>query len=180
MDLEKFGTAEIGLVDGESVDSAVDLKSGRGGASDRSPNVMLLTNKRVIHAKGSGERRETTVVCLEKIDSVEISRERKGYGGYVWGAVAFLVAIGIYSIWDHSVGRVAGSLALAAMGVYLIVDHLLTFGGVKATFRAGSSVVECALRGPDSVREMQVLVDSLFRLKGAAEAEPPRRVFALR
>ena len=66
------------------------------------------------------------------------------------------------------------------MGVYLIVDHLLTFGGVKATFRAGSSVLECALTGSEAVEGMYVLVNSLFRLRDAAEPEPSRRVFALR
>ena len=113
-----MGIEEIGLSDGESVDSAVDLKGEKGGATDRSPNVVLLTNKRVIHFQGSCDRRETTFVCLESIDSVEISRERKGYGAYVWGVVAFLVAAGIYSVWDQPIGRIAGALAIAAMGVF--------------------------------------------------------------
>jgi hypothetical protein len=180
LDLEKMGTEEIGLSEGESVDSAVDLKSGKGRAADRSPNVVLLTNKRIIHVQGSGDRRETTVVCLESIDSVEISRERRGYGAYVWGVVAFLVAIGIYSVWDQPIGRIAGALAVAAMGVYLVVEHLVTPNRVKATFRAGSSVVQCALTDSRALQEMYVLVNSLFSLKDRAEPETPRRVFALR
>ena len=174
-----MGTEEIGLSDGESVDSAVDLKSGKGRA-DRSPDVVLLTNKRVIRVQGSGERRETTFVCLEKIDSVELSRDRKGHAAYVWGVVAFAVAIGIYTVWDHQVGSIAGSLAIAAMGVFLIVEHLMTPNSVKATFRAGSSALECAMTDPRVLQEMHVLVGSLFQLKDATEPEPPRRVFALR
>ena len=175
-----MGIEEIGLSDGESVDSAVDLKGEKGGATDRSPNVVLLTNRRVIHFQGSGDRRETTFVCLESIDSVEISKERKGYGAYVWGVVAFLVAAGIYSVWDQPIGRIAGALAIAAMGVFLIVDHLITPNGVKATFRAGSSVLQCALTDSRALQEMYVLVNGLFSLKDRAEPEPPRRVFALR
>ena len=175
-----MGTEEISLSDGESVDSAVDLKGEKGGATDRNPAVVVLTNKRIIYVQGSGERRDTTFVCLEKIDSVEISRERKGYGAYVWGVVAFLVAAGIYSVWDQPIGRIAGALAIAAMGVFLIVNHLITPNGVKATFRAGSSVLQCALTDSRALQEMYVLVNGLFSLKGRAEPEPPRRVFALR
>ncbi len=173
-----MGIEEIGLSDGESVDGAVSLKSGWGNGR-RNPDVVVLTNKRVIRARGSGKRRETTFVCLEKIDSVEISRERKGYGGYVWGIVAFLVAVGIFNIWDHEIGRLAGSLAVAAMGVFLIVDHLSAPNGVRATFRAGSSALQCPVRGRRTLEEMHALVDSLFRLRDR-EREPPRRVFALR
>ncbi len=161
---------EIGLSDGESVDSSV---------TDRDHNVVLLTNKRVVQVRGKSGRREATFICLENIDSVDVSRDRKGYGAYVWGVAAFLVAIGIYAVWDHPAGRIAAALAVAAMGAFLVVDHLITPKSVTTTFRAGSSMLQCSMTGSRALREMYVLVNSLFRLKHREEPEPPR-IFALR
>ena len=128
---------------------------------------------------GSGERRDTTFVSLESIDSVEISRERKGYSAYVWGVVAFLVAIGIYIVWDQPIGRIAGALAIAAMGVFLIVEHLITPNGVKATFRAGSSVLECALIGSEALGEMYADGEQPVQSQGpCAEPESRRGAFS--
>ena len=53
MELDRLSLSEVSLMDGENIDSALDL-AGDGQGSSSDAEVMLLTDKRVIHVHGKG------------------------------------------------------------------------------------------------------------------------------
>ena len=169
MDLEELGFSDMNLSEGEHLHSTLNLENGES-AADGYSDVILLTSKRVIHLNANGKRREAVFLSLSDIDSVEVASERRGYGAFVWGGLAFFVAIMLWNIWDHQVGRVLGAAGVASMGVYLIMDHLLSPPKVHASFRTGSSLVRFGLKSAQASKDIYAFVNQLFQLKdGQAE-----------
>ena len=170
MELEKLGLDDFGLIDGERVDTALNLREGQEGEDAAAPNVVLLTDRRVIHLNVNGRTRKAVFASLQDVEAVEIAGERRGYGGFIWAGMAFVVAIMLWRVWDHPVGSFLAAVAVAMMGVYLIVDHLLTPGVTSATFKAGSSQLRFGIDGPQASAEVYAFVNRLFELKGSGNA----------
>ena len=145
-------------MDGEQVDSTLS-------PSDRDSEVVLLTNKRVIHLNGNSRDRLATFASLEDIDAVEIKAEPRGSSGLIWAALAFLVAIALYAAIDHPLGRIVAPIAVAVMGLYLVIDHVTARGRPLVVFSAGSSQVRCGLTTEQAADDIHGFVNRLFQLK---------------
>ena len=169
MELEELGFGDVGLIDGERIDSTLDLRDGAVEEGAPAPEVVVLTDRRVIHLSANGRRRSAMFVSLKDVEAVEIASERTGYGGFIWGALALLVAVMLYLTWDEPVWSLLAAVAVALLGAYLVVDQMLTPATVRASFKAGASELKCGLHGPDASRGAHTFVNRLFELK-AAEA----------
>lgn len=180
MEIAELGLRDVSLMEGERIDSALNLSDGSGEVSAADRNMILLTDRRVIRLEQGWRRRKAAYVSLQDIDAVEVTRDR-GYSPFVWGALALIVAVSIWQVWDHAVGSVVGPVVVVLMGAYLVADHWLSPGRLKAIFRAGSAQLSCGIGIDDTSSDVQSFVNRLFQVK-AEEAEDPRptRVFAPR
>ena len=166
MEIARHGFDDVHLMEGERIDSSITLAIG-GAQDDESPEVLLLTDSRVIHLNGTGKRRTAVFASVDDISTVEISSERGGMGVYVWSALAFIVALLLWRVIDNPIGSVASAIIVALMGVYLIADHLMSAGTSVATFRTTSSEFKVQLRGEGgSYENVYLFINRLFRMKG--------------
>lgn len=169
MGLEEYGFKDVSLMEGEHVDSALRLGDGRGAADTE---VMLLTDRRVIHLQGNGRHQKAVFASIQEIEAVEITQEREGKGTFIWAALAFVVAVFLYFIIDHPIVRVIAAVVLALMGVYLIADQLMFPGSPLVIFKTGSSQLRCPLRGNHASDEVYPLINRLFQLKEENSSDP--------
>ena len=155
----------ISLMQGESIEAALnfDLDDDNSDLSGR--EVFVLTNKRLIRLAVESRRRVTTFVAVGDVDSAEVRTDRQGFGGYIWGALAFFVAAMLWFSWDHPIGSVAGPVAVALMGAYLVIDQFLAPALVAATFTAGSSGIKCRVSDAASPADVSAFVNRVFEIK---------------
>ena len=166
VELERFGFADVSLIEGERIDSALDLSKDGSRESVNSPEVMLLTDRRVIHLHGSGKRRNASFASIQDINGVELTVERQGTGAFIWAGLAFVVAILLYfALKDHSVWRVVAPITVALMGAYLIVDQRVDSGAPVVTFKAGSSQLQCTLQNDGASSDVYTFINRLYQLK---------------
>ena len=163
MGLEQFGFDDVSLIDGETIDSALPI----GRTSGDNPEVVLLTDRRVIYIRGNGSHRKATFASIHDVEAVEITQEREGGGAFIWAGLAFVVAVLLYIVVDQAFTRIAASIVVAMMGVYLLVDQLFMPGKPLLIFKAGSSQVQFGLKGEPSSPEVYEFINRLFRLKEA-------------
>ena len=122
MDLEEFGLGELELLDGERVTAKMRADRQGGRQLTRESGSLLLTDDRIIHISGEGNRRQATMISVQDIDSVSVRLTfSEGLGPYLWGALSLAMAAILYSYIEHSIGRIAVPLIVLAMGAYLIV-----------------------------------------------------------
>ena len=163
MDLDELGFRDVSLMEGERIDSA--LRLGGDGNSGGEPQVMLLTDRRVIHLQGNGKTRKAVFASIQDIDAVEIGAEHEGSSAFIWAALAFIVAIFLYIVIDQSFARIAAPIAVGLMGLYLIVDQFLSSGKPFVVFKAGTSQLQCDLTGDPSASDIYPFINRLFQLK---------------
>ena len=108
MRLEEFGLGKLALLDGERVAAKISAnREGRRQLS-RESGTLLLTNNRVIHISGEDNRRQTTILSVQDVESVSVRLIfSKGVGPYLWAALAALMSLILYSYLDHSIARIA-------------------------------------------------------------------------
>ena len=172
MELEQYGLADAGLIDGERIESAINL----GEDSDDNKGVMLLTDRRVIHIHGDEKNRQAVFASIQDIIVVEVTMEREGMGAYVWAALSFLVALLLWRVIDNALGSVAAALLVALMGVYLIVDRVLSPGNPVAVFKTVSSEFRCELSGENVSPEIYDFINKLFQSKSESVANTRSQV----
>jgi hypothetical protein len=165
LDLTQFGLTEISLMDGERVDTALDL----AGSHD----VLLLTPSRVMHVQGNGSKRKSEFALVENIDTVETGFEREGNGVYVWAATAFVVAALLFFVIENATGRIAAPVVVALLGLYLIADHVIAPGCPIITFKAGGSQFRCELSQRHDSIEVSGFVNRLFEIKTRGHGDSP-------
>lgn len=163
MSLEEFGLQEVSLLRGERLDSTLDLE-GNGDGRSKGGEVVLLTDRRVIHAR-NGRRRKAVFAAIQDIDTIEISQEQQGAGAFIWAGLAFIVAIMLYLVIDAQLTRIGAAAVVAVMGVYLLADQLLLPGKPLVIFRAGSVQMEVALRAEEVPADVYAFVNRVFQLK---------------
>ncbi len=161
---------EFSLLDGESLDSTLDLKEGLRESSGGRPDVVLLTDRRVIHVFADGRRQRFTFASLGEVESAEISSERVGKTAYIWAALAFLAAFMLTQVIDHPVGSFAAAMAVGLMGVYLIFDKLKGPGTSVVVFRGGSSEFQVSLKSEKAAADAPAFLNRLYALKEARKA----------
>jgi hypothetical protein len=132
-----------------------------------------LTDKRVIHLHGNGRRRRAMFAAIQEIDVVEVTVQHEGNSAFIWAALAFIVASLLYLVIGQPVGRIAAAVIVALMGVYLIVDRLMSRGNTLVTFKTGWSQLQCELDGDRTSSEIYDFINRLFELKGESNAGGP-------
>ena len=158
------------MMDGERVDATLDLVDSRDGDPERTDS-LVLTDRRLIHVSFNGQRNETLFVSIQDITAIDVMSERSlGLAGYVWGALALLVAVAVWQVWDNAVGSAIAGLVLAAMGVYLVVDRLRSPSRVHARFRTGDTEFKYGVNGPTAVTDTYEFVNKLFLRKNGARS----------
>ena len=168
METEHLESSDVILMEGEHIEAALNWNGDTGDRVQNDADVLLLTDRRVVLVNRDGRSRNAVFVAVEDVDSVEVSSESGGYGGYVWGGLAFFVGFILWRMWEHPIGSVLGPVAVALIGVYLIADQLLSPKTQRATFRAGSSQIHCSFDDSSTVTDPYALVNRLFQLKAAA------------
>lgn len=161
---------DFSLLDGESLDSALDLKEGLRESSGGRPDVVLLTDRRVIHVFADGRRQGFTFASLGEVESAEISSERVGKTAYIWAALAFFAAFMLTQVIDNAVGAVAAATAVGLMGVYLLFDKLKGPGSSVVVFRGGSSQFQVSLKTEKAAADAPAFLNRLYALKEARKA----------
>ncbi len=174
-----MGFGDLSLLDGEQVDRGLNTTPGADRAKEENPDMVLLTNRRVIHLKTNGRGRKAVFVSLQDIDSVELLAKRQTRGAVVWGGLSFLVAVMLWQVWDHPWASALAALAVMLIGVYLVVDRLSMPGRVRISFSAGSSNLECEV-GADGSGDNIMFINRLFDLKSQQLGDNGRRRFAPR
>jgi len=169
--LEEIGFAEVRLMDGEQVATTLDLKKKPKGSKESkeaatSAELLVLTNRRVMHVRAASKSRESVLVSLADVFAFEVADHRpNSFGGYVWGAVAFIVAIAVWRVWNVDVLDVVAAVIIAAMGIYLIVDQMFAPSSLQATIRAGSSQLQVAV-DHDAAESVYAFANKLFETRG--------------
>ena len=175
MQMDKTAPTEIALMEGERIDARLELRDGLAEPDDGT--YMVLTDRRLIHMHGDGRRGGVSFVALQDVTAIDVRSEREtGLGGYVWGTLALIVAVLLWRTWEEPLWSAVAGLAVAAMGVYLVVDRRLTPPGVLAVFRAGSDVLRFKSNRADAAPDIYGFVNRLFQLKDeGGEGGRPRR-----
>ena len=156
---------EMVMIDGERVDATLDLLDSRDGDLDRADN-LVLTECRLIHVSSNGHRMQTFFVSIQDITAIDVLSQRSlGLIGYIWGALALIVAVAVWQAWDNPVGSAIAGLVLAGMGMYLVVDRLRSPSRVQARFRAGDTEFKYNVNGPTAVEDTYEFVNKLFSRK---------------
>lgn len=167
METDRQGFGDLALMADERVDSVFDVENGLVSDGQDLSEVLLLTNRRVIHLNGRRDRRQAVFVSLLNVDAVEVTNQPQGYGAFVWAGLALLVAVGVWQAWDHPLKPLA-ALLVVAMGVYLVVDRLLFPGNAYAVVNAGPSQLRLKINSASSSRDIYELVNRLFQLQTEA------------
>ena len=142
------------------------LGTGEGDGSNGGGNIVLLTGKRVIHVSGSGSNQKTAYAAIEDISTVEVTRQSvEGYSAYIWAVLAFFVSAMLWRVIENQTLSIVAAAIVALMGVYLIVDRLLSRGEHALVFKAGGAEIQCTLRGDGDQSDAEALIARLFELK---------------
>ena len=175
MNLVGHDLGGVELLEGERVDLAIDMTSGDGNRSSKTPDRLLLTSSRIIRLSGSGRGRHTDITSVDDVDSVQITAVREGIGAYVWAGLAVVLSVILYATIDHAIGRVAAPLIVFAMGVYLVVNHLLESGKPTVVFRSGHSEIRWVFDARDDVDDVHRFVARLYEIKESSRPDRDRR-----
>ena len=153
------------LMEGERVVSALSPGGDGLGSTATAGSILLLTEGRVIHLPGTDDQRTAVFAAIHDIEAVEIVNEAGGKSGYVWAALAFLVATLLFFVIDSAAYRIVGTVLTAVMGAYLIGDQITRGGKSVLLLKAGQSDLRCDLDDDGASDEVFTFINGLFRLK---------------
>ncbi len=159
------------LMENEQIQSSLGMSGSN--ASARQQDIVLLTDKRLIHISGSGNKKRSVFASIEDISLAEITRQPEGYAAYIWAALAFFVAVMLWRTIESPTTSLLTAIAVVLMGVYLIVDRLTSAGTPIVVFRTNGSEI-CSPIGKHAQPDAEALIAALFDLK-YPEVETSRR-----
>ena len=174
-----MGFGDLSMMDGEKIVQILNATVGIEGTNRVNPDMLLLTNRRIIHLETSGGNRKTAFVSLKDIESVEMLSKRQTRAAVIWGAVSFLTALMLWQAWNHPWASALAALALILIGVYLMVDRLRLPDRVHISFKTGSTTLNCNLEA-NSSNDGNIFVNKLFDLKSQGQEDGGRHRFAPR
>ena len=147
-----------------------EVQASIGTSEDGIPadgDVILLTDKRIIHISGAQANRRLAAAAIEDIGIVEITRQPAGgYSSFIWAALAFFVSFVLWRfIIDNQTIAIAAAAIVALMGVYLIFDRLTSRGAHILSFKANGGDIQCQLPENGNQAGTDALITRLFELK---------------
>ncbi len=170
-ELENHRSHGLDLLDGEGVEQVIRLDDASD--EDTSGTLLALTDKRVIYLSGQGKRRRAMYASVQDVQAVEIGYHARGSGAYVWAGLAFLAAFFLFFVIENTLGRIAGPVVVAGLGVYLVVDNLLTPNKQFVVFRAAGGQLLVDLDGDGVTDAVNEFIARLFQLKEGPPRESP-------
>ncbi|MDA0769814.1 MAG: hypothetical protein O2821_06275 [Chloroflexi bacterium] len=161
--LSQFGFADLSLLDGERVEMSLDLTEGSPESLDH--DVLLLTDRRLMHLNGGPKNRKASMASVQDILITEMMTENEGISAFIWAGLAFFVGLMLWRVVDHPMGSAAAGIVLALMGIYLIYDRLTSPGKNMLVFKAGVGDMKVEVRNEGATSELNGLILRLFELK---------------
>ncbi|MCY4653926.1 MAG: hypothetical protein OXC95_12275 [Dehalococcoidia bacterium] len=169
MDLEEFGLGELELLDGERITAKMQADRQGGRQLTRESGSLLLTDNRIIHISGEGDRRQTTMISVQDIESVSVRLTfSEGIGPYLWAALSLALGLILYSYIEHTIGRIAIPLIILAMGAYLVIDRVTERGRPSAIFKAREAEIQWPFDSKNESKEVYDFINSVYRTKRAS------------
>ncbi len=169
--LDSHRSQGLDLLDGENVEQVIRLDDASD--DDATGTLLLLTDKRVVYLSGQGKRRRAMYASVRDVQAVEIGYHARGSGAYVWAGLAFLAAFFLFFVIENTLGRIAGPVVVAGLGVYLVVDNLLAPNKQFVVFRAAGGQLLVDLDGDGSTEAVNDFIARLFQLKEGPPRESP-------
>ena len=186
--LDFGGTAFEGFafLDGERVETALDLlrepedpQGGDAGAEPRrrlrkrkksssnaNTNLLVLTDRRIIHLVDNPRERESVFVSLSDVSAVRVEAQRPGRAaGFVWGGISILAAALLWAVWDRPVLDAVAAGVVALMGLYIVWDYITAPHAVQMIISAGSSQMAMGVHESISTQRMNGFANSVFEAK---------------
>ena len=183
--LDFGGTAFDGLtfMDGERVETTLNLlgeteypKDGdvskaprrkwKKNPADAHTNLLVLTDRRLIHLVYNARERESAFVSLSAVSAVRMDARRPGRSaGYVWGGISLLTAALLWAVWDQPVLDVVAAGVVALMGLYIMLDYVMAPHAVRMTISAGLSQMTMGVHGSISTQRMNDFANRVFEAK---------------
>ena len=165
MEPEPLGDSGVSLMHGERVDSTLDLREGMVQHPATGSSMLFLTNKRLILLDTNGGRRNSAFASVQSLNAIEVVVDRRGIGSYIWAGLALVLAGILVAVIDHPVGSIAAAVAVALMGVYLLVDKLMETRKSVLKIKLGSSEFQCELTGSGATSDVYTFVNRVFQVK---------------
>ena len=161
--LSQFGFDDLSLLHGERVEMSLDLTEDSLDSSG--PDVLLLTDRRLMHLNGNRKHRMASMASVQDILMTEMLTEKEGKGAFIWAGLAFVVGLMLWRVVDHPLGSAAAGIVLILMGIYLIYDRLTSPGQNMLVFKAGVGEMKMQVRNEEALSEMDNLIHRLYELK---------------
>lgn len=150
----------IRLTGGERIEASL----GMGDVADGG-DALLLTDRRIVRI-GGGRNRQRAFAAIDDVSAAEIARQPEGYANYVWAALGFLAALLVWLTIDSPPLSWIAAAVLALMGVYLVIDRLISRGSAYVAVRAGATQIFAALKDAD-IPDAELLINRMFELNAA-------------
>ena len=166
IDLGQTSLTDVNLLEGERAETTLSLSDDPKGKRRASTDVLVLTDRRLIHLLDDGGTRQTVFVWLADIIAVRVGTERiGGVGGYIWGILSIIAAILVWSVWDRPVLDVVAAGALLLMGAYLVWDRLNTSPLFQMAISAGGSQMTMNVHRSVAPELVYAFTNRLFETK---------------
>ena len=172
--LDGAGPGTLTLMDGERVHTAFHLKEGLGSPAENGSDMLYLTNRRILRLHANGRSTRAEFASIADVETVDVSKEKQGPSGFVWGFLGIVAALLLWLVIDHPVGSLAAAAIVALLGAYLIADRITRHTTAQVTFATRSAQLRVELKGGRAISDVYPLVARLYQLKGATEKETPR------
>ena len=166
IDLKQTSFTDVDLLDGERAETTLSLSDDSKGRRRTATDMLVLTDRRLIHLLDDGRGRQTVFVWLADIIAVRVGTERTGgVGGYVWGVLSIIAAILVWSVWNQPVLDVVAAGVLLLMGAYLVWDRLNTPPLFQMAISAGGSQMTMNVHQSVPTELVYAFTNRLFETK---------------
>lgn len=163
----------VKILEGEFIDKAFIPDSGIVIDSTLQGDLLALTNRRIIAFLDQGDHSETTLVPISELYGISLSFHSRGFRDLVHGFFMTLLGIAGYFIAGYVVSNILIGLIFGVSGVVLGVLYISRFvywesNGTIVFHGSGSVVVKFPFRNKHAEKDVCVLADRFFQLKGIA------------
>ena len=178
--LSRFGFDDLSLMYGERVEMSLDLAEDT--LDSAGTDVLLLTDRRLMHLNGSRKNRMASMASVQDILMTVISTEKEGIGAFIWAGLSFFVGIMLWQVVNHPLGSAAAGIVLAMMGIYPIYDRLTAPGRNILVFKASGGEMKVQVRNEEALSQVDNFIHRIYELKEERSPAQYRKAsgFALR